>query len=103
MKTLLTMGLQHETAGRSTLAIYSSVCFCAHIIVTVSAVNFATDCLRHYVRVHLLSYHAFSSLDHWDVDHRELGYVYYSNIASFSSPSCAHILVADKEEDCHQA
>ncbi len=77
--------------------------FCAHIIVTVSAVNFATDCLRHYVRVHLLSYHAFSSLDHWDVDHRELGYVYYSNIASFSSPSCAHILVADKEEDCHQA
>lgn len=26
-KTLLTMGLQRETAGRGTLAIYSSVCF----------------------------------------------------------------------------
>jgi hypothetical protein len=59
--------------------------FCAPFVVSVFAVTFATDCLRRYVRVHLLSYHAFHSLDHWDVDHRELGYLYYRNLSSFSS------------------
>ena len=79
------MGLQRETAGRGTLAIYSSVCFCPYIGVPVSFVTFATDCLRCYVRIPLLSYHAFSSLDRWDTDHRDLGNLYYSNFTSFSS------------------
>lgn len=53
--------------------------------VPVSVVTFATDCLRCYVRIHLLSYHAFSSLDRWDANHRDLSNLYYSNFTSFSS------------------
>ena len=92
IKALLTMGLQRETAGRGTLAIYSSVCFSAHTIVRVLAVNFATDYLRRYVRLHLLSHHAFGSLDHRDVDHRELGYLYHRRL-SHTSFSFRHLVL----------
>jgi hypothetical protein len=57
------------------------VFFSAHIIERFSVETFATDCLRSYVRVHLFSYNAFSSLAHWDVDHRELGYLYHCNVS----------------------
>jgi hypothetical protein len=51
---------------------------------TVSVVTVATDCLCRYVRVHLHSYHAFNSLDHWNADHRDLCNLYHRNLTSFS-------------------
>ena len=77
------MGLQRETAGRGTLAIYSSVCFLSSHY-HERFVTFTTDSLRRCVRIYRVSYHAFSSLDRWDVDHRELGHLYHCNLSSFS-------------------
>ncbi|SRR6266702_1208439 len=68
----------------------------------VSTVIVATGCLRRYVRVYRLSYHTFSFLDHWGVDHHDLVYLYYRNLTSITSLlSSAHIPIADKEEDRH--
>ena len=53
------------------------------IIVSVSAVVFMTDSIRRYVRIYRFSYNAFSSLDHRDVDHCELGHIYHRNLNSF--------------------
>ena len=53
------------------------------IIVSVSAVVFMTDSIRRYVRIYRFSYHASGSLDHWDVDHRELGSLYHRNLNFF--------------------
>ena len=77
------MGLQRETAGRGTLAIYSSVCFLSSHY-RECFVTFTTDSICRCVRIYRFSYHAFSSLDRWDVDHRELGHLYYRNLNSFS-------------------
>ena len=57
--------------------------FRVQIIVSVSAVAFMTDSIRRCVRIYRFSYHAFSSLDHWDIDHRELGYLYHRNLNFF--------------------
>ena len=77
------MGLQRETAGRGTLAIYSSVSFLSsHYRECI--LTFTTDSFRRCVRIYSFSYHTFSSLDRWDVNHRQLGHLYYRNLDSFS-------------------
>lgn len=84
------MGLQRETAGRGTLAIYSSVCFLSSHY-RKGFVTFTTDSLRRCFRIYRFSYHAFSTLDHWDVDHRELGYLYHRNLDTLSFTTlCSH-------------
>jgi hypothetical protein len=84
------MGLQRETAGRGTLAIYSSVGFLSSYY-RKCFVTFTTDSLRRCFRIYRFPYHAFSSLDHWNDDHRELSYIYHRNLNSFSFTTlCSH-------------
>jgi hypothetical protein len=100
------MGLQLETAGRGTLAVYTSVCpLCSHYLndcIGVLTVILHTDYLRRYLRVRRLPYFAASSLDYWDIDNHEFVHIHYRNLTSI--PFClssAHIPVADKEENRH--
>jgi hypothetical protein len=101
-KVLLTMGLQRETAGRASLAIYTSVCPpCSHYLRrNVYLLIF----LRQIVFAVIFD-HTFNSLDHRGIGDRELGYLYHCNLPSISSGyrSHAHARTVDKAEDYHQA
>ena len=83
-KVLLTIGLQYETAGRGSLALYTSVCLVRSTFLCCLSSDLATDYFRHCVRVYHVSYHAFASFDHWNCDDLELGHLYYCNISSIS-------------------
>ena len=99
------MGLQLETAGRGTLAVYTSVFPpCSHHLNhRCLDCDFSTGYLRRFVRACHLPYDAFSSLHHWGIDHHELVYIYYRNLASITFRlSSAHVPIAYKEEDRYQ-
>ena len=100
-KVLLTMGLQREAAGRSVLAIYTSVCS-PRPPYPNAKVTFTTDCFRGCVRICRLPYHSFNTLDHWGVDDREISYLYHRNLSFISSQrSYAHVRLAHKAEGYH--
>lgn len=102
----MTKGLQRETAGRGSLALYTSVCpreFSFSRRTTVPIVLFIIGCLRHYARVHHLPYHATCTLYGWNSYHHELGDLYNCTTNSSSALGGAYSNTVDKEKSCNQA
>lgn len=106
VKTLLTKGLQLEAGGRGTLAIYTSVCprkFAFPKRTSTLIALFLIGCLRCYVRVYHLPYHASCPLDRWNCHHHELRDLYHCTAHTSSALARAHSYVVDKKEGCYRA